>query len=466
VPNQTYYYRLKAVATTTSSAFSAPVSTKTPPLPSAPTVTTTPTPADNFQYAELTDGKLTLKWLGATNTVTYIVKLGTSPTTLTTRTELPYTASPTYEVSGLLENTTYYWRVDAVNAQGTAEGTVWSFRTTRAIPPQLVGHWGFDETEGTQIRDQSAYANTGVLGLDDDDPSIRIPGKVNNALDFSTARSDMYVVSIPNQDQLYLDQQSFSISFWMKASEAQLPQDNNTSAYMLCKGSITRNATTGATGKRFNIELKNKQVRFAIDDDKNKDELQATGAPFFTNDWVHVVALRDVPNKKLQLYMNSVFVKEISTKALGIGETSALIVGNIGELEFLAPTNQPAAYKGALDELKVFNYVLSPAQIAQLAANLPLASRAAQPSLNHLEAFPNPFAGQATLHFQAAETGHAQLQVYNAMGQHVTTLHDGPVQAGRDYNFTVDGTNLAKGVYLGRLTTNGAVETKRLLLLK
>jgi len=34
----------------------------------------------------------------------------------------------------------------------------------------------------------------------------------------------------------------------------------------------------------------------------------------------------------------------------GIGETSALIIGNIGELEFLSTTNKPAPYKGALDD--------------------------------------------------------------------------------------------------------------------
>ncbi|WP_143436415.1 LamG-like jellyroll fold domain-containing protein [Hymenobacter crusticola] len=465
VPNQTYYYRLKAVGATGSSAFSAPVSVKTPPSPSAPTVTNTPTPADNFQYAEVTDGKLTLKWLGATNTVTYVVKFGTDPAALTTRAQLPYSAAPSYEVSGLSENTTYYWRVDAVNDRGTAEGTLWSFRTTQYIAPQLVGHWGFDEVEGTQILDQSSYNNTGVLGLDDDDASIRIPGKVFNALDFATARPDMYVVRIPHQDQLYLDQQSFSLSFWMKASAAQLPQDNNTSAYLLCKGSITRNATTGATGKRFNIEFKNKQLRFAIDDDKNKDELQATGAPFFTGDWVHVAALRDVPNKKLQLYLNGVFVKETTTKALGIGEASALIVGNIGELEFLSTANQPAPYKGALDELKVFNFALTPAQISQLAAGLPLAARnASKANQQLLEAFPNPFAGQATLRFRAPATGAAQLHVFNSLGQRIATLFDGTVQAGRDYSFTMDAASLAKGLYIGRLTTNGTVVTQRLLL--
>ncbi|TGE03868.1 cellulose binding domain-containing protein [Hymenobacter fodinae] len=368
VPNRTYYYRLLAVTNGESSTYSSVASVKTPALPSAPVVAGTPTPANGFQYAELVANALTLKWTGSTNTTSYTVYFGTSPENLIKLKEVAYVAAPSLTVPNLLENTTYYWRVDATNAKGTADGAVWSFRTAGSITPQLVGYWGFDETaaDGTQITDQSTYANHGVLGLDDDDQSIRVAGKVNGALNFASADVNRYVVSIPHQDQLYLDQSSFSLSFWMKATTAQLPQDNSTSAYLLCKGSITRSATTGATGKRFNIEFKNKQFRFAIDDDKNKDELQIGGAPFFTGEWVHVVALRDVATKKIQVYLNGVLVKEMTTKALGIGEASDLIVGNIGELEFISSANSPAPYKGALDELRVYNYALSKSEIADL----------------------------------------------------------------------------------------------------
>lgn len=384
LPNKTYYYRLQAVSGTDASAFSAAVSIKTPALPTAPTTAASPSPANGFQQVEVTNGKVTLKWTGSSNTVRYAVNFGTDPGSLSHLADIAYVASPSYELSGLMENKTYYWRIDASNDKGTADGEVWSFRTTKVIPPQLVGHYSFDETEdaGTQITDSSAFENHGLLGLDDDDLGIRVPGKVNRALDFATASTDKYVVSIPNQDQLYLDRSSFSLSFWMKANAALLPQDNNTSAYLLCKGSITKNAGTGATGKRFDIEFKNKQFRFAIDDDINKDELQADGLPFFTGDWVHVVVIRDVANKKLQLYRNGSLVKELSgIKSVGIGEASALIIGNIGELEFLATSNAPAPYKGMLDELKLFNYTLTPAEVLALRHTSALPLQAYEPSM-------------------------------------------------------------------------------------
>jgi hypothetical protein len=234
----------------------------------------------------------------------------------------------------------------------------------------MVGYWAFDETaaEGSLVQDSTAYANHGVLGLNQDNGSIRIAGKVRNGLDFATANPALYVVNIPNQDQLFLDKSSFSVSFWMKADISLLPTGTN-SSYLLCKGSITKNLTTGATGKRFDIEFKSGQFRFAIDDDILKKELSiANGAQFFTGNWVHVVVMRDVSVNQLRVYLNGSSVGTLTgaTMAGGIGEASAFVVGNIGELEFLANTNAPAPYKGQLDELKVFNYALSPSEITTL----------------------------------------------------------------------------------------------------
>jgi hypothetical protein len=387
-PNTTYFYRLKAVNATGFSSYSEPVTTKTPPLPSAPTAAASPVPANGFQYVELTAGATTLKWTGSSNTTTYAIYFGTDANNLVKKAEIAYAANASYTMTGLTDFVTYYWRIDAINAKGITQGDLWQFRTSRIFPAGLVGHWSFDETEGRQVTDSSTYQHHGVLGLDDDNQNIRVAGKINNALDFSTANPDMYVVNVPHQDHLYLDKSSFSLSFWMKADAALLPTDNSTSAYLLCKGSITRNATTGATGKRIDIEFKSKQLRFAIDDDNDangggKDELQADGTPFFTGNWVHVTTIRDTAAKKLRLYMNGALVKEtaIAKANAGIGEASDLIIGNIGALEFLSAANKPAPYKGMLDELKIFNYALSADEVLGLYHTSPLPIQTYSPSL-------------------------------------------------------------------------------------
>lgn len=373
-PNTTYYYRVRAVNATDTSEWSLPALVLTPSIPSAPTATSAPVPANNYQYAALNAGNVLLKWNGSANTTTYSLYFGTDASGLSKIADIPYSATASYTHGGLTDNQTYYWRVDAANGLGLTTGTVWSFRTSPTFAPGLIGFWSFDTLESRTIPDSSSFLNHGVLGLEEDDLSIFVDGKVKKGLDFASASTNKYVVAIPHQDHLFLDKGSFSISFWMKAPASLMPA-GSTSAYLLCKGSITKNNTTGATGKRFNIEFKNSQLRFAIDDDDNgKDELQTSATPFFTNDWVHVVAQRDTATKKLKVYANGAFIKEqtVANVKAGIGEASDLVIGNIGELEFLANTNAPAAYRGMLDELKLFNYALNEEQVLALYHTSPL----------------------------------------------------------------------------------------------
>ncbi|MFD0988863.1 hypothetical protein ACFQ1R_02035 [Mariniflexile jejuense] len=77
-------------------------------------------------------------------------------------------------------------------------------------------------------------------------------------ISFSPAHNNLFIVNIPNQDQLYLDKSFFTISFWMKAASNLLPT-NATSSYVFCKGSFTVNTSTGATGKHYNVEFKSSQ---------------------------------------------------------------------------------------------------------------------------------------------------------------------------------------------------------------
>lgn len=81
-----------------------------------------------------------------------------------------------------------------------------------------------------------------------------------------------------------------------------------------------------------------------------------------------------------------------------------------------------------------------------------------------LEAFPNPFAERATLRFRAISTGQAELLLYNTLGQVVRTVYSGAVQAGKQYEFTVEGAALPAGLYTGRLLLNGKVQTVRMTL--
>jgi len=364
-PNTQYYYRVKAINATESSVYTTAASVTTPPIPSAPTKATTPTPATGNNNVELTNGNLLLEWTGSSNTTSYAVYFGTNASSLIKMADVAYSASPSYQITNLSPATTYYWRIDASNAKGVATGDVWNFK---ALTPMLVGHWPFKEyaSEGEKIADITDYENDGILDVAYDNANVRIPGRENNAIDLATSPGSMYITSIPDQDHIRFDKNSFTVSFWMKAPASMIPASSATSLYVLCKGSFTKNNTTGATGKRFNVEIKGGQLRFAIDDDVTKKEITSTIAKYFTGQWVNVVIMRDIVAHKMRIYTDGVLISEgDETAVTGIGEASDLVIGNIGELEFKANT-APAPYKGAFDELKMFNYALSASEVSAL----------------------------------------------------------------------------------------------------
>jgi len=392
LPNTKYYYRIKATNSTESSVYET-ASLTTSPIPLAPTKATAPIPNSGFVNAELTSGNLNLKWNGSSNTTTYSVYFGTDPSNLTKLGDVAYTASPSYIVTGLSPAINYYWRIDAVNDKGTATGDVWSFS---ALTPSLVGYWPFKEaaSQGEQITDITSYANHGVLDITYDNANVRVPGKANNAIDFSTSANNKSMVNIPNQDHLLFDKNSFTVSFWMKAAPALLPTSSATSIYVLCKGSFTKNTTTGATGRRYNIEIKGGLLRFAIDDDKTKKEVTTAAAKYFTDDWVNVVIMRDVIAHKMRIYTNGVFSAELDETAVtGISEETDLIIGNIGELE-LASGTAPAPYKGQFDELQIFNYPLNATEVLELYNQDFLSTDKFTQNKNTAIVYPNPVKDQ------------------------------------------------------------------------
>lgn len=397
-PNTLYYYQVKAINATEASVYIS-ASLTTPPIPSVPTKATAPNPATGYNFVVLSNGNLTLKWTGSSNTTTYSVFFGTDPANLTKLADVAYVAAPSYQLTGLNPAITYYWRIDASNTKGTSVGDEWNFR---ALTPQLVGHWPFKEVagEGQQIEDISSYANNGQLDAAFENSAVRVAGKVNNAIDFATLLPNKLMVSVPNQDQLLFDNNSFTVSFWMKADPSLLPAVSPTalSSYILCKGSMTKNATTGATGKRFNLEIKSNQLRFAVDDDKTKTELTSTLAAtsYFTGNWVNVVIMRDVASAKLRIYTNGVFTNEktdATGTSAGIGEPTDLVIGNIGALELFANTT-PAPYKGLFDELKIFNYPLNATEINTLYNEVFLNNEKFSQNNSSISVYPNPVKDQ------------------------------------------------------------------------
>lgn len=79
--------------------------------------------------------------------------------------------------------------------------------------------------------------------------------------------------------------------------------------------------------------------------------------------------------------------------------------------------------------------------------------------------YPNPFNPSTEISFSVPAAGQTTLKLYNSVGQEVSTLVNGQLQAG-SYRVTLNATNLASGVYLYRLQAGTFSSVRKMVLLK
>lgn len=97
-----------------------------------PTQAANPNPSSNSTGVSLNP---TLSWTSGTAATSHRVYFGTNPSPGAGDFKGSQT-STTYGPGALTAQTTYYWRIDEVNAQGTTVGAVWSFTT--GSPPTIT----------------------------------------------------------------------------------------------------------------------------------------------------------------------------------------------------------------------------------------------------------------------------------------------------------------------------------------
>ncbi|MHC4476320.1 MAG: LamG-like jellyroll fold domain-containing protein [Planctomycetota bacterium] len=114
-----------------------------------------PRPTDAATAPTVTE--MELSWMPGADAAAHQLYFGTQPDTLTLLAEV---ADPVYnELPELETDTTYYWRVDEVQTNGSVlTGDVWSFTTGK-----LIAWWKFDDGLGRTADDASAGGNPGTL---------------------------------------------------------------------------------------------------------------------------------------------------------------------------------------------------------------------------------------------------------------------------------------------------------------
>ncbi|MDX1440734.1 MAG: M36 family metallopeptidase, partial [Rubricoccaceae bacterium] len=81
-------------------------------------------------------------------------------------------------------------------------------------------------------------------------------------------------------------------------------------------------------------------------------------------------------------------------------------------------------------------------------------------------AYPNPFNPQAQFTLEVNTAQDVRIEIIDALGRMVGLLHDGQLASGVAHQFTIDGTNLASGIYTYRVIGETFSSSRRVTLLK
>ena len=82
-----------------------------------------------------------------------------------------------------------------------------------------------------------------------------------------------------------------------------------------------------------------------------------------------------------------------------------------------------------------------------------------------ISTYPNPFNSLAAIAIGVPTRSAVSLLIHDLLGRHITTLHDGMLEAG-EHSFTFNASALPSGIYFARVQAGKFVKTQKLLLLK
>jgi len=213
----------------------------------------------------------------------------------------------------------------------------------------LVGYWDFQEGTGTTANDHSGNSNHGTLtNMAEND---WVDGQIGTALDFDG--SDDYILS---STQNNLDSQTFSFSLWINPdsiTDDSIVLFNNFDSYPGWDAwafSMDRNYGVCNTGDIC--------VWLGQSDSSGEYIDYAYDPP--VNEWTHISATFNHVSKRIIMYVNGEQVlSKISTKVPDLLTPNGMLFGGY-------PDISSSHFPGLIDEVRVYNRVLSAGEIQRL----------------------------------------------------------------------------------------------------
>ncbi|MBN1780562.1 T9SS type A sorting domain-containing protein [bacterium] len=431
-----YYYRIRTMKDPVYSIYSNVAAAKTSYPDGRPAEADEPSPADG---ALGVSNVQVLGWKPGTAAVSHDVYFGTANPPVFQGSQ----TGSSFDPRGLLDETTYYWRVDEVNEAGKTQGDIWQF-TTEPFTRGLAAHWKFDRGLGSLDLDASGHSNYAYLKNMTTDNWIK--GIVGMAISFSGAGD--YIEADPDP-WFDFKIRGFTLSFWIRQGQMNQP------VVWLSNG-FDPGQNNGAG---YQVLYEPGQVIFRVSDGDMVSAVSVPDTHFVRDEWVHVAAVRDRETKQLILFANGAAVDSGADSTYDLSQEGPLFLGTTGALN--------SFFAGAMDDVRISNYSLSADDIMAMFQDYLSGVTEEKPRSFkiRLENYPNPFNPSTQISYAVPGHGKVSLKILNLQGQELSCLADGYRDAG-SYKVIFDASRLGSGVYLCRLMTAGSMLTRKIMVVK
>jgi len=221
-------------------------------------------------------------------------------------------------------------------------------RANANIGCDLVGWWKLDETSGITAADSSGNGNNGTLSSN----PVWVAGQIGNGLDFD-GYNDYASLPIGSVINSLTNCTITTWVNWNGSSSWQRIWDFGTgeTRYMF----LTPN--NGNTGR----------PRFAITDNTYSNEDQTTAPSTLSTDvWHHIAVTIDADNHTHKMYIDGSYVAQNTFGYLTPSDLGATNHNYLARSQFAADPY----FNGTLDDVRIYDRVLTAAEIAQLASTL------------------------------------------------------------------------------------------------
>ncbi len=334
------------------------------PVATAPKIASNPYPADGAKYR---DTSVNLQWSAGADAVSHNVYFGenfadvndgTAGTVRGNQTATSFRVGShrdLYYPNGLVPGTTYYWRIDEVEARGTIHaGDVWSFSITPDIPitdPDLLCWWKFDETSGTTASDSSRNGRDGTLM---GNPQW-VPGNINGALEFGGDGDHV----VDEDGENYLNGLSaLTVCMWIKSDLTTTDK-----GFINCEDPDGGDNVITMRYDRSGVNFGGSNVlKMAVTSTPGGEQQLESSSNLQTTEWQHV-AMTWSGGNLIRFYINGVedtpSGRNGPNNAGTVSGCTKLIIGK-------GAKDSGGGWDGLIDDVRIYNKALTLEEIRQI----------------------------------------------------------------------------------------------------